>query len=159
MTIFSKRLNHLRVADAMTRNVFVVADNSTMAEAADGLYHHHVTGAPVVDDQGQCVGVLSGSDFVRLKAEELEGIDKRYLLSSHQPEGLYSIDEVGEDLVRRRMSSAVQTIDENSPLLTAARCLCNEHIHRLVVVDQKAKPVGVLSSLDLVATLIAIVEE
>ncbi len=159
MIMSKDRLSQLRVADAMSRNVVTVTANSTMAEAADQLSHHQVTGAPVVDEQGRCIGVLSGSDFIRLKAEELEGSDLRHVLSSHHPEGLFSIDEVGHDLVRRRMSSAVQTISENSPLLTAARCLCNEHIHRLVVVDKNVKPVGVLSSLDLVATLLALVEE
>ncbi len=157
--IISNRLSHLRVADAMTRNVVTVSANSTMAEAADKLCHHQVTGAPVIDEHGYCVGVLSGSDFIRLKAEEIEGSDLRHVLSTHHPEGLYSIDEMGHDLVRRRMSSAVQTINENTPLLTAARCLCNEHIHRLVVVDKQARPVGVLTSLDLVATLLAIAEE
>lgn len=159
MIILTDRLSQLRVADAMSRDIVTVSANSTMAEAADQLSHHQVTGAPVVDEQGLCIGVLSGSDFILLKAEELEGTDVRHVLSSHHPEGCFSIDEVGHDLVRRRMSSAVQTISENTSLLTAARCLCNEHIHRLVVLDKSSKPIGVLSSLDLVATLIAIVEE
>ncbi|TWU29744.1 CBS domain-containing protein [Bythopirellula polymerisocia] len=159
MIILTERMGQLCVGDAMTRNVLTITANSTMAEAADELCQHQVTGAPVVDEQGCCVGVLSGSDFIRLKAEELEGTDVRHVLSTHHPEGLYSIDDMGHDLVCRRMSSAVQTISENTSLLTAARCLCNEHIHRLVVLDKNNKPVGVLSSLDLVATLIAIVEE
>ena len=159
MVIVTERLSQLCVADVMTRNVVTLTANSTMAEAADELSQHQVTGAPVVDELGNCVGVLSGSDFIRLKAEELEGTDVRHVLASNHPEGLYSIDNMGHELVCRRMSSAVQTIDEKTPLMTAARCLCNEHIHRLVVVDKNSKPTGVLSSLDLVATLIAIAEE
>ncbi|WP_148072501.1 CBS domain-containing protein [Bythopirellula goksoeyrii] len=159
MIILSDRLSQLRVADAMTRDVVSVSANSTMAEAADELSQQHVTGAPVVDEHGKCIGVLSGSDFIRLKAEELEDTDKRHVPSFQHPEGCYGVDDVMHDLVRSRMSPAVQTINENTPLMTAARCLCYEHIHRLVVVDKHSKPVGVLTSLDLVATLIAIFEE
>jgi predicted transcriptional regulator len=146
----------LRVQDVMTRNVVTVMANNTMAEAADVLSEHYITGAPVVDNQGRCVGVLSSTDFVHSKAEELEGSSGigNFLCSRH-PSGLYSIDEVRHDLVRRHMSQAVQTIDERGTLLQAARCMCREHVHRLIVLDERGGPVGVLSSLDLVAAIIS----
>jgi CBS-domain-containing membrane protein len=146
----------LHVEDVMTRNVVTVMANNTMAEAADVLSEHYISGAPVIDDQGRCVGVLSSTDFVHSKAEELEGVSGvGHFLSSRHPSGLYSIDEVRHDLVRRHMSQAVQTIDEHAPLLQAARCMCREHVHRLIVLDQRSTPVGVLSSLDLVAAMIS----
>lgn len=152
----SQAVDSLRVQDVMTRNVVTVMANNTMAEAADVLSEHYITGAPVIDDKGCCVGVLSSTDFVHSKAEELEGSKGigNFLCSRH-PSGLYSIDEVRHDLVRRHMSQAVQTIDENAPLLKAARCMCREHVHRLIVLDERGAPVGVLSSLDLVAAIIS----
>ncbi len=146
----------LCVQDVMTRNVVTVMANNTMAEAADVLSEHYVTGAPVIDDQGRCVGVLSSTDYVHSKAEELEGSSGiGHFLCSRHPSGLYSIDEVRHDLVRRHMSQAVQTIDELAPLLQAARCMCREHVHRLIVLDKRGAPVGILSSLDLVAAMIS----
>lgn len=146
----------LRVKDVMSRNVVSVMANNTMAEAADVLSEHYITGAPVIDDQGRCVGVLSSTDYVHSKAEELEeSSDIGHFLCSRHPSGLYSIDEVRHDLVRRHMSQAVQTVDEHAPLLQAARCMCREHVHRLIVLDKRGAPVGVLSSLDLVAVMIS----
>ncbi len=154
-----ERLNSLRVSDAMTPHVVTLTANSTMSEAADLLCEHRITGAPVVDEHGECVGVLSGTDFIHCKAEELDGNNVGHVLSATHPYGLYRIDEVRHDLVRRHMTPAVQTIGKDTSLLQAARCMCCEHIHRLVVIDGQARPIGILTSLDLVATLIAVVEE
>jgi predicted transcriptional regulator len=57
------------------------------------------------------------------------------------------------------MSPIVQTISEESLILAAARVMCNEGIHRLVVVDEKKHPVGIVSTLDVVAAMVAAIEE
>ena len=154
------RLTTLHVADAMTTQVVTVSANTTMSEAADLLMEKQITGAPVVDEHGQCVGVLSATDFVHCKAEELEGREPfGNYLCSHHPSGLYSIDEVRHDLVKEHMTPAVQTMDGNATLMTAAKCMCREHVHRLIVVDERSAPVGVITSLDLIKTFLASLEE
>jgi predicted transcriptional regulator len=153
------RLQNLKVSDAMARHLITISANSTMSEAADVLCEHQITGAPVVDERRKCVGVISGSDFIHCKAEELEGTKVRYELTGGYPYGSYCIEEVRRDLVRSHMTPGVQTIEESTSLVQAARCMCREHIHRLIVVDELARPVGILTSLDLVATLIGVVEE
>ncbi|HCK41857.1 MAG TPA: hypothetical protein DHW22_09515 [Planctomycetaceae bacterium] len=62
------------------------------------------------------------------------------------------------DYVRNHMSMAVQTIDHECSLLQSARCMCNQHIHRLVVLDHD-RPIGIITSLDLIAAFLATVEE
>lgn len=154
------RLAALRVEDVMAQSVVTVTVNSTMSEAADVFIEHQITGAPVVDEQGHCVGVLSATDFVHSKAEELDGRDQvGHFLCSRHPSGLYSIDEVRHDLVRNHMSQAIQTMAQDAPLLKAARCMCQEHVHRLLVIDTSGAPVGILTSLDLLATMITVVED
>jgi predicted transcriptional regulator len=150
----------LLVEDVMTHEVVTVAVNNTMSEAADVFFEHQITGAPVVDELGHCVGMLSATDFAHSKAEELDGRKQvgNFLCSRH-PSGLYSIDEVRHDLVKSHMSSAIKTMDQDAPLLTAARCMCREHVHRLLVIDTSGSPVGILTSLDLIAAMISAVED
>jgi CBS-domain-containing membrane protein len=159
MIASADRLKNLTVSDAMAHSLITISANSTMSEAADVLCEHRITGAPVVDERGKCLGVISGSDFIHCKAEELGGSQTRHVLVGGSPYGAFCIEEVQHDLVRSHMTPAVQTIGESTSLLQAARCLCREHIHRLIVVDESDRPVGILTSLDLVATLIAVVEE
>ena len=37
--------------------------------------------------------------------------------------------------------------------------MCQQHIHRLIVLDEQDHPVGILSSLDIVAAMVAVFEE
>lgn len=151
-----ERLLTLRVVDIMNTSVAVIPHNITMSEAARVLAEYGITGAPVVDSEGRCVGVLSSTDFAaraRLKqTSAVKGADS--------PEvALVGLDRIGNDLVEEHMSPVVQTVSEMSPITAAARIMCREHIHRLVIVDDDNKPVGVVSSLDLVASMIAAIEE
>ena len=153
------RLKDLKVSDACAQSLITISANSTMSEAADVLCEHRITGAPIVDEHGKCVGVISGSDFIHSKAEELDANDTRHILTSHSACGSFYIEDVRHDLVRCHMTPGVKTIEVSTSLLQAARRMCHEHIHRLIVVDESDRPVGILTSLDLIAKLITVVEE
>jgi len=56
-------------AELMTRDVLLIHQDTLMRDAARLLYEAQVSGAPVVDDYGTCVGVLSASDFVRMAGQ------------------------------------------------------------------------------------------
>ena len=62
---------------------------------------------------------------------------------------------INENPVSDHMSRDVQTIHEEAPIENVARVMCHEHIHRLVIVDSNDRPIGIVSSLDLVKTMIA----
>ncbi|NOY42996.1 MAG: CBS domain-containing protein [Planctomycetes bacterium] len=154
----NQRLRSLHAEDIMSRDVIVVTANSTMSEAADVLCERQVSGAPVVDEVGRCVGVLSGSDYVHSEASHLEP-GASSVASPHSSLGCYQIEDVQHDLVRRHMTPAVQTIDKKCSLLRIAHCMCGEHLHRLIVLDDHSVPVGVVTSLDLIAALVTVIEK
>ena len=58
MDIAVDRLMTLKVKDVMTRKVICVAQNQRLSEAAGLFLEKGISGAPVVDEQGRCVGVL-----------------------------------------------------------------------------------------------------
>ena len=160
-----ERLLTLRVCDIMNRNVVTVEQNQTMAEAAAVLNAHGVSGVPVVDHAGRVVGVLSNSDYTlreKERSQELEhgsgGPPHRVESSESDPTGVH-IEAYAEDCVREHMSPLVQTVDSNATMMNAARVMCGEHIHRLVIIDETNRPVGVVSSLDIVATMVGAIEE
>jgi CBS domain-containing protein len=160
-----ERLLSLRVADVMTKNVIRVSANQTMAEAAETFTERQISGAPVVDEHGRCVGVLSASDFVTREHKRGDtgaatpSRGRSHRLVQQAPEGPYTIEETINDLVSSHMSPTVQTIAEDATLLTAAREMCALHIHRLPVVDHHGYTIGVVTSLDIVAALVNVIEE
>lgn len=127
------RLLTLRVSDVMTKDVVVTRQSDTIAEALELFTSRDVSAAPVVDDQGRCVGVLSVVDF-----------------AGH--------DAPAEQTVAERMTRVVQSVSSGNSLLAAARAMCSHHVHRLPVLDDN-QPVGVISTMDVVAALVNAIDE
>ena len=139
----------------MRSEVVTVRDVDTMGHAASVLRSFGITGAPVVDANGKCVGVLSGSDFVDREVSSAGNSTE----STHGKETLDPPETIETNQVKAYMSPDVHTIKADEGMLAAARLLCDERIHRLVVVDGQHHPVGILSSLDIVACLVVAIEE
>ena len=56
------------------------------------------------------------------------------------------------------MTSGIQSIDLDMPLIVAARVMDDTHLDELRVIDQQ-RPVGILSHLDVVAALVNAFDE
>ena len=55
----------MRVRDAMSANAISVAAQATILEAARTMLRNRVSGLPVVDAEGQLVGMVTEGDFLR----------------------------------------------------------------------------------------------
>jgi CBS domain-containing protein len=116
----------------MTPNPVSIVDSASLAEAVAILGSRKITGLPVVDATGTLVGVLSQTDLVRAQANQQ--------LARTWP-GL----AVGEIMTKPALTiAATARLDE------AARVMEERRVHRLVVTDEKANPIGIISTSDLV---------
>lgn len=125
----------LRAGDLMTIEPVVVAVDAPIEEAQRLILDCQVSGLPVVDQHGALVGVVSQTDFMHLGDP-----DVRYLIH-HKPSGI----KVGEVMSRPAVEVTVST-----SLAEAARTMVDQRVHRVVVVDDRQRPVGVLSAMDYV---------
>jgi CBS domain-containing protein len=90
----------------------------------------------VIDSDGLLVGVLSQSDIVR--ARSVDHLWHRW----------------SQLRVRHLMHSPALTADRAMSMEEAAQLMERAHVHRLVIVDEdQLKPVGVISTTDLVRAL------
>jgi CBS domain-containing protein len=64
MTTLETPLLELTAEDLMSRNVVVISQHMSLKAAAHLLAQAEVSGAPVVDEEGRCVGVLSAADLM-----------------------------------------------------------------------------------------------
>ena len=128
------RLKMLTIQDVMSRRVVEISASLTMREAAEAFSQGDVNSAPVVDDQGRCVGMLSAADFIKRERPQ------------------------ASDMVRDYMSAGLRFVMADESLLHAARVMLKEHIHHLPVLEDE-RPIAVLSTMDIVAVLINAVEE
>ena len=120
----------MTVGELMALEPVVVQANATLDDAAKLLDEHHINGVPVVDKAGSLVGVLSQTDLLRARSTE-------YLWTNWP--GL---------AVRHLMTSPAITVTRSTPIPIAARKMERHHIHRLVVTDERERPIGILSLTD-----------
>jgi len=66
ITTQHKPLTALTASDLMTRDVTELSADTPLRDAVRLLVEHQISGAPVVDTDGKCIGVFSATDFLRL---------------------------------------------------------------------------------------------
>jgi len=158
------RLKSLKVADVMSRHVVQINEHRTMAEAAGQFLEHGISGAPVVNDQEECVGILSAMDFVQREVIETkdDGVspgESEHRLNSQPPDVPFRIVSMPDDPVRSHMSTTIYSVPPEMSLLEAAQLMSLRHLHRLPVLNLQRQPVGLITSMDVVAALLTAMEE
>jgi CBS domain-containing protein len=151
------RGKELRARDVMTVEVVKVPVDLTVAELAEIFMENEISGAPVVDEDGALVGVVSVSDIARRSSGEA-GVDSeqgnpefyvRGWEEKYTPEEFRQLRvQEGNLTVRELMTPAIFTVAEDDPISEVARTLVDGHIHR-VLVTRGHEAVGIISSLDL----------
>lgn len=113
-----------------------VPSNVTVAAAYRILYDHHHTAAPVVDADGSIVGTLSITDLKYTDPEELAHLTMNVMdfLNNDHSRGAGAPVAIGVDAF------------VTEPILL----LSHAGVHRVWVLDERKRPVGVVSCTDLI---------
>ena len=138
----------MKVMEVMTRDVVAVSPETPLREVARILSDSRISGVPVVDAGGACIGVVSEWDLL---AKQVSRPMSRGPLD-------WIFGEPGDpDEARRRaattakeaMSSPVVTIESGRQVRDAAALMVDRDVNRLPVVAD-GKLVGIISRADLV---------
>lgn len=144
-------------ADLMTPNPLSLEQELTLHEAVAWLVDRNISGAPVIDEAGRPVGVLTRTDIVIHGREEPAhlqppDIDCGSPLPRNWWEG-FQLEKVDTTLVQDVMTPAVFCVAEDTPVWTVIEQLRDLNVHRLFVVDDNGVLVGVITALDVVRHL------
>ncbi len=143
-------------ADIMNKKVITVPDNLPVSELANLFTLHSISGAPVLDEFGKLIGVVSLSDIVRTGAdhETIAQIDPRYYaydwdaaLDAEELEDLRIKTDDGMT-VADIMTPAVFGVSESMSISEMADTMIRGRIHRLIVM-RNDRVVGIVSTLDM----------
>jgi CBS domain-containing protein len=132
----------------------MVPEEMSLQGAAHLLAQCHVTGAPVVNHEGRCVGVLSSTDLVRWVDKGRPGAQ----VAEERPSycavwQIVDACKLPEDAVRNYMTRDPVQVSPSTTIGTLARMMIDAHIHRVIVVDHRNRPVGIVSSTDVLAAV------
>ena len=200
----ASRLFTLTAADLMSREVITLHGGDPLNQAAQLFAKEQISGAPVVDNEGRCVGLLSLADLVRwaeqqgsltlaratplpqscsYQTKHRDRFGKEMILCTlptgvcpfqqkgTAPNGSASIvcgepfcaptdwqvvemtdsapsadrDFMTTDLVVAHPADAIADITQK---------MIDAHIHRVIVVDEEHRPVGIVSTTDCLAAMV-----
>jgi CBS domain-containing protein len=184
----------LTAGDLMSREVRTLPAGLPLRQAARELARFGVHGAPVVDEAGRCVGVLSVSDFARWAVRQDEASPPPPRACTYQevlrePGGretvlcqlrpgacalqrfqeraggrlavvcadsqgiatdwqVVEVESLPAGQVRHHMTTELVTAAADVPVPELARTMLDRAVHRVIVTDAAGRPVGVVSSSD-----------
>jgi CBS domain-containing protein len=145
-----------RAADLMMPNPISLDVNSTLHEALVLFTEKGFTAAPVIDNAGQPVGVISRYDIVvhdREQTEYLPAQSEFYSpreLATAEGETLrgFQVERVDRTCVGDVMTPGVLSVAPDTPAEKVLEEMLALKVHRLFVVDRTGVLVGVISALD-----------
>lgn len=145
----------MRAFDVMTSSVVTARPDMTIHDAAKLFVDNHIGGMPVVDANGQVVGIVSHRDLLH-RVENGTGRSKRpwwleILASSPRDQAARYVKEHGR-LVGDVMCDRVISISEDMPLNRIADLMERRHLKRVPVLKD-GKLVGIVSRSNLIRAL------
>lgn len=118
-----------QIAMLMTKNPITALPGEDVSEVAKRMIEHDIRRVPVVDDEGELVGIITSFDLVA--------------------QALTKIDVV--DAVENYMITTVPTTWDQTPLNVAFETMKQFGLKSILVLDNDAKLCGILTETDFIA--------
>jgi CBS domain-containing protein len=142
------------VSEVMTRNVITLTDTMPVAEAWGMMLKHLLKALPVLNKNGEVVGMLTDEDLLdRAGLEQHLSIAER--LDEHMLQSEFTALRKSPLKVADVMTSPAITVREDEALGVAAARMAEHGIKRLPVLNQSSKLVGVLSRVDVLHQVVS----
>jgi CBS domain-containing protein len=136
--------DHLRACDIMEPVTVRLQENDTLERAIDMFVRHKLTELPVLDKDGELIGVVSTYEFLRVCLPD-------YVLWMEDLTPIMNFEPFAEILRKESktwlteiMTSEYATVEETAPAVQVAKEITRQHADCAYVVRGK-KLVGVVS--------------
>ena len=144
------------IASIMTTQVLCVRADVSIDVVAELLLRRRISAVPVVNAAGEPIGVISKSDLVR-DYHEHDGMEVDVDPLTLPPTITYELQRGFRVKPIRTVTEAITgvclTLRGDESLAHAALLMARNGVHRVVVVCDEGKVIGILSSLDILRWL------
>jgi len=144
-------MKHDKVGSVMATEVVRALYGTPLKEVARLLAEHRISGLPVVDEDEQVIGVISGTDLTVGQAEAPEpGRPKRRFGLAGLTRGAHRrAAGAHARTAGQLMSVPPVTVHADNTIAEAARTMAQSCVERLPVVDEEDRLVGIVTRRDL----------
>jgi CBS domain-containing protein len=141
----------VKAKDIMTTDIILLKEDYSLHKASRALSDYHTSGAPVVNNLGKIIGIISESDIVSyistFQDDELE-----FDNTSELPELAQMYIQASTVPVADIMTKEVVTANPDTSIEDLARLMTENNINRVPILE-KGKLVGIVSRIDILRNI------
>jgi CBS domain-containing protein len=146
--------------DIMRSDIVTLGYATPLSEVERKLSDHRISGAPVVDESGHIIGIVSLKDLVERYAESPDAHPRRghgffHLSSEEMLEDdfeSFEVPEESEETASDIMTGEIYSVETTDGLRDIARTMVEHKVHR-VLVKEDGRYVGLISTLEILDAL------
>jgi CBS domain-containing protein len=132
-----RAVSAMRTADVMTRPVLTVRADDSIEQAAALLAGNATTAAPVLDAEGDLIGIVSEGDLLRVRMAREPDATRQGPAQRHAV------------IVADVMTRNVVVMTPDADLTDIAKAMLHHAVHSVPIVSDAGQVVGIISRLDL----------
>lgn len=132
----NRKLKAASVNEYMTKKLITFKEDTEINEVINTLLENRITGAPVLNDKGEVVGLIDDKDCLNV------------LFGS-----AYYNHPVGRETVSNYMSNVMKSISVHEDIMAVANTFLHTPYKRLIVLDDDGKLVGQISRRDILLAI------
>ncbi len=148
----------LKAKDIMASPVTTLTPGQEIMDAARILLERHINGAPVLDEDGMIVGVLTRDDLIT-QQKEIPLPSYFVVLDALIPiKSLGQVEREAEKIaattVEHAMTADPVIVSPDTPLAEIAELMVDKKVHTIPVQDESGELVGVIGKEDVLKTMV-----
>ncbi|HTY20423.1 MAG TPA: CBS domain-containing protein [Geobacteraceae bacterium] len=147
----------LTAADVMTRDVITVKKETTIRELAELFARHRISSAPVVDDSGAMIGIVTETDLIEqdksLHIPTVVTIFDWVIYLESDKKFEKELKKMTGQTVGDIYSDKVVNVSPSTPVSDVADLISSRKINSVPVMDGNSL-VGIVARIDLIRTMI-----
>lgn len=147
----------LRAKDIMTRDVITVKPTTTIEELARIFIEKKVSGVPVVDDNGNIIGIVTENDLIsqnkRLHIPTVVRLFDAFIMLESPSKIEKEIRKMAAVTVADIFVRDVITVAEDTPVEDIATIMSEKKVHLIPVVEGR-KVCGIIGKMDLIKGMV-----
>ena len=137
--------------DIMTTEVVILNPKDSLHQASRKLAESATSGAPVIDDIGRIVGIISEHDIVSYLAT-FEDKELDVLETSELPHLAHIYLQASATPVNEIMTTEIVTAKSDTKIEILSRLMTENNINRVPIVE-KGKLIGMVSRIDILRNI------
>lgn len=139
--------------DVMSKDVVSIHPQEHVHEALQLMAENGLSMLPVANGLGECVGVLSQVDLVRLTSSLDDDDHDPIREPQSMVNGPAKLSEITNERIDDVMSTAVVSVTPDASVTEVTDVMLDHAIHHLPVLSEENRLLGIISTLDVLAAV------